>query len=479
MKLCITLRSKLALALTLSCILSMLFVGIVAMMISERQFKNIADQRSLSSFTEHVLEYYSQYGFSGDTEIPIHRWMLLRGSGMESSEITPNSIKFGFKKPPKIGERPRKRPTRAYGESPTQSKPYPKLRNQQPIQEGFVKKPAHPPNGPFDRFAHPNQNQLHKDPYILVSADYRVLLGAGLYPADTILSLDKINKYSEIEYQGEIIGYAFPKSVIGLSKQEEHYLDTLFRSLVLAALPAIVFALILALFLSRHFSKKINKLSIAISQLGEGNFQNITPVDSNKKSGDELELLNTTFNQMAHQLSVSNEKITAQALALTELSNRDELTGLYNRRYANVQATEHLARSLRYNRPMGIAMCDIDNFKAINDTYLHETGDDVLKIISKVFVSSLRKIDIVARYGGEEFVIIFPETTQENAIILADKLRESIAKYDWNSVAQGLIVTISIGISSNDSLTKFEEILSTADKNLYSAKNSGKNKVVA
>jgi two-component system cell cycle response regulator len=472
MKFSSSLRSKFALALTLSCIVSILIVGLAAMMISERQFKGIADERSLAAFKGHVIEYYSQYRFSPDAEVMIHQWMPMRGRGIERSQITIDSAsQFGLPGGPPIprgglpnGDRPKLRP------------PIP--REGLPNGDGSRARPPRPPNGPLDGAAPPGQNSHPKDPYILVAANYSVLLGAGLYRAGSALTLDKVNEFSEIEYQGEIIAYAFPKSAIALSKQEQSYLNAIVTSLIWAAIPAIGFALLLALFLSRYFSKRITRLSAAINQLGEGDFQNKVQLE-HEEGSDELGLLAITFNKMANQLTLSNEKIIAQAQALSELSNRDELTGLHNRRYANSQASDHVARGARYGRPLSVAMCDIDNFKAINDTYLHEIGDEVLKAISKIFISNLREIDVIARYGGEEFVIIFPETTHQNAAILADKLRKSIAQHDWSSIAEGLVVTISIGISSNDSLDKFEEILSIADKNLYKAKHSGKNKVIA
>ena len=93
--------------------------------------------------------------------------------------------------------------------------------------------------------------------------------------------------------------------------------------------------------------------------------------------------------------------------------------------------------------------------------------------------SGLREVDIVARYGGEEFVIIFPETSPENAVMLCDRIRQAIADYDWQGLCDGLSVTMSMGVCTNEKLNKFEAILSLADKNLYEAKHTGKNKVVS
>jgi diguanylate cyclase (GGDEF)-like protein len=477
MKNSLSLRSKFALALTLSCIVSILIVGIVADKLGEEQFKNIADERVFAVFSSDITGYYEKYQFDPDAEVTLFEWM----SKKEQERFSPSASQEMD-----IGRRPDDRsqpPSNANdqfrGPPPpqTEGQPYQQAGGPPPQPPGGYQQAGGPPPQP------PGGNQRQRtaviDPYILITKDNKVLLGAGIYEHGSTLSEDNINNPWPINFQGETIAYAFPASTVTLNEQEKNYLSALRHSLVLGAIPAITLAFLLSIVISSYFGKRLNRLSAALKQLGEGDFQNNVQLDHENESDDELGELAKTFNKMADRLALSNEKIVAQAKKLSELSNRDELTGLHNRRYANSQASDHIARGARYGRPLSIAMCDLDNFKIINDTYLHEVGDKVLIEVGKIITSNLREVDITARYGGEEFVIIFPETTHEKAAMLAERLRLAITQFDWNTIAEGLVVTMSIGISSNDSLDKFESILAIADKNLYEAKNSGKNKVIA
>ena len=118
-------------------------------------------------------------------------------------------------------------------------------------------------------------------------------------------------------------------------------------------------------------------------------------------------------------------------------------------------------------------MIDIDNFKAFNDTYGHQAGDSIIREISKIFRDASRKIDVVARYGGEEFGIILPITKKEEALILAERIRRAV------ETSPGLKnITISIGVSSfPEDGEKKEDLIAYADRALYKAKRSGKNRI--
>lgn len=161
------------------------------------------------------------------------------------------------------------------------------------------------------------------------------------------------------------------------------------------------------------------------------------------------------------------------------LSVTDGLTGLYNRRHFEYNIEREFLRAKRYKNDLSIALLDIDFFKNINDNYGHQYGDYVLKEISKLMKDSFRKTDMLYRYGGEELVIIMPETSLENAAIPAERLREKIAETDfiYNDIKTKL--TVSIGIATmDDSFNSQNEIVEFADKALYSAKQTGRNKVV-
>ncbi len=161
------------------------------------------------------------------------------------------------------------------------------------------------------------------------------------------------------------------------------------------------------------------------------------------------------------------------------LSVTDGLTGLYNRRHFEYNIEREFLRAKRYKNDLSIAILDIDFFKNVNDTYGHQYGDYVLKEVAELMKESFRKTDMLYRYGGEELVIIMPETPLENAAIPADRLREKISEYNfmYNGVKTNL--TVSIGVASmNSNFNNQKEIIETADKALYNAKQTGRNKVV-
>lgn len=170
---------------------------------------------------------------------------------------------------------------------------------------------------------------------------------------------------------------------------------------------------------------------------------------------------------------------------LRELATRDELTRLYNRREMSRILTDEIARCRRYNREMSLLMIDIDWFKRVNDTWGHQAGDEVLQGISRLLVENTRATDFVARYGGEEMVVILPETSAEQALVVAEHLRCKIAEHEFTVSTDSdardtqsikLNVTISIGLASfNGELSTEEAILVAADRALYAAKRKGRN----
>lgn len=163
---------------------------------------------------------------------------------------------------------------------------------------------------------------------------------------------------------------------------------------------------------------------------------------------------------------------------LEKLATTDDLTDIWNRRHISELAQQEFNRTCRYNRPFSLLMLDIDTFKTVNDTYGHGVGDQILKIIAKTVLSSLRTVDYFGRWGGEEFVIILPETDGKTAINVAERLRECIAQTVIPVGEQSMQITVSIGVASYQSGDKtIEDILHRADQSLYQAKNQGRNQV--
>jgi diguanylate cyclase (GGDEF)-like protein len=172
------------------------------------------------------------------------------------------------------------------------------------------------------------------------------------------------------------------------------------------------------------------------------------------------------------------ERLQEQAKTLEFQAKNDILTGLPNRRSYDEIAAQEFRRTARHQRGFTVAIADVDYFKKINDTYSHQIGDEVLKRIAILMRINCRAEDMVARYGGEEFVFLFPETRSEQAFIACEKIRASIEKFDWSQIQKGLQVTVSIGVCGDTMLPNYEKMLSVADRHLYEAKESGRNKVI-
>lgn len=164
---------------------------------------------------------------------------------------------------------------------------------------------------------------------------------------------------------------------------------------------------------------------------------------------------------------------------LQQQAIQDNLTGLYNRRYADTYLESQLQYSDRHGHGWALALADIDRFKQINDSHSHATGDAVLRQVADVLMSRCRKTDMIARYGGEEFLICFPETDLARANALCETLRAAIAAHDWTSLGLRTPVTISFGIAERRPGTSLRALLDQADLRLYQAKNGGRNLVVA
>jgi diguanylate cyclase (GGDEF)-like protein len=164
---------------------------------------------------------------------------------------------------------------------------------------------------------------------------------------------------------------------------------------------------------------------------------------------------------------------------LHALAVRDPLTGLYNRRYLDQRLAEAFALARRGAQPLGVMICDVDDFKRVNDTFSHATGDQVLRVVGGIIRQHVRASDVAARYGGEEFVVLFPATTLAQASAASEKLRRLVMDFPWDTLHPGLAVTLSAGVAAADGHANHEKLLHDADRALYQAKRSGKNRVVA
>ena len=197
----------------------------------------------------------------------------------------------------------------------------------------------------------------------------------------------------------------------------------------------------------------------------------------------EVQLCQTIANSAYHAIKnarlfeeVSKEKERMKTLAVT-----DSLTGLYNHNFFYTRLEEEFNKALRYNTTFSIIMMDIDDFKKINDSYGHRTGDMVLKEMANVIRKLVRKADVVSRYGGEEFAIILPHTYLEGAEEEADRIRENILKHEYPGLNKETI-SVSLGVAAyvqKGAIINSGDLVNLADTALYEAKRSGKNRVVA
>jgi diguanylate cyclase (GGDEF)-like protein len=162
---------------------------------------------------------------------------------------------------------------------------------------------------------------------------------------------------------------------------------------------------------------------------------------------------------------------------IEELAELDELTGSFNRRSIMRMLHEEIDRARRAGAPCSIALIDLDWFKRINDAYGHPTGDEVLRTFALTVFANIRPIDRFGRYGGEEFLLLLPDTSQDGACRMLDRLRAIIADLDWSAFSPGMRVTISAGVATLRADENPDTFLARTDSALYTAKAQGRNRI--
>jgi diguanylate cyclase (GGDEF)-like protein len=178
-------------------------------------------------------------------------------------------------------------------------------------------------------------------------------------------------------------------------------------------------------------------------------------------------------------LAVDKINTTAiKAEVLEKFAYTDALTGLYNRRHFMELAQTTLEKAKRFNAACYAMILDLDFFKKVNDTYGHLAGDEVLKNASTVMKNTLRAYDLLSRYGGEEFVVLVSDTAKDDALHLAERMRESIANTPCIHNCIKITCTVSIGVAATFPDCTITSLIDKADKGLYQAKETGRNKVV-
>ncbi|MFA6056116.1 MAG: diguanylate cyclase [Thermodesulfovibrionales bacterium] len=178
------------------------------------------------------------------------------------------------------------------------------------------------------------------------------------------------------------------------------------------------------------------------------------------------------------ELRDKNRQLEEVLSKVEVLAITDPLTHLYNRRHFENLIENEFAKTARYKSPATCIMIDVDYFKRVNDEYGHRTGDIVLKEISNIIKSCLRKVDTVARWGGEEFVVLLPRTKKEDSYTAAERILDTISEYAFAGVKRRVTVSIGIAGIPDPSIETAEKLVDASDIAMYKAKSSGRNRIV-
>jgi diguanylate cyclase (GGDEF)-like protein len=180
-----------------------------------------------------------------------------------------------------------------------------------------------------------------------------------------------------------------------------------------------------------------------------------------------------------HRLASTIRELEDSRKALAEQAITDALTGLKNRHLFHTQAEQNLAECRRFGKDMSVLLIDIDHFKRVNDSYGHLAGDHVLVNVAMQLAHVVRGADTVARFGGEEFAILLPETNRLGAAVLGERIRNAVENEEFVVNGRRVAVTVSIGIATlaAEIVESIDQLLDIADRRLYLAKNSGRNRI--
>ena len=193
-----------------------------------------------------------------------------------------------------------------------------------------------------------------------------------------------------------------------------------------------------------------------------------------------LAFMTVTFLSACYEYSIQQSyNDTLQASRRYEhLARTDPLTKLCNRRGALTIMQQEQRRMTRNQQPMSIILCDVDHFKKVNDQYGHDAGDTVLVRLGEIFITLVREQDTVARWGGEEFLFILPQTSAQNAAILAQKIHLALRDQTISVGEVGIAIAVSMGVAETKGDQAIDEIIKRADNYLYEAKDSGRNQTM-
>ena len=241
----------------------------------------------------------------------------------------------------------------------------------------------------------------------------------------------------------------------------------------------------LAFMIVRRVAAPITELGSVVTQFAGGNYR----IRSEIRRSDEIGHLATAFNSMADELAVSNnrmvklnaeleDRVLQRTRQLKDLSERDPLTGLYNRRHLNEILSRRFSEAERYGNDLSCMMIDLDDFKKVNDQFGHEMGDNLLILTGSVISSQMRGADLGARFGGDEFCILLPQTSAEQARQVGERIVAKFAEELKKRIpehASGFGISVGVAGMKELNLVGHDELIKGADQALYEAKAAGKN----
>ena len=189
-----------------------------------------------------------------------------------------------------------------------------------------------------------------------------------------------------------------------------------------------------------------------------------------------IEEQGSEINDFAQRLETAYNELEFSNARLKEFSFKDEVTGLYNRRFFSIRLEEEVSRYRRFNHPVSVMLIDLDGFKDVNDELGHGAGDQTLRDMADILLKYSRGINVICRYGGDEFAVLLVETSKAGARLYADRIRQVLTSYPF---ANGRRVTASFGIAAlpEDVAPAADDLMRAADEALYAAKRAGKNRV--
>ena len=185
------------------------------------------------------------------------------------------------------------------------------------------------------------------------------------------------------------------------------------------------------------------------------------------------------LNQHIQKMELETTELRESAEKSRNLALKDALTGIWNRQALNEILEKEFARWQRYQSPLSIVIWDVDFFKRVNDNYGHAAGDKVLRTIARIFQKATRDADFISRFGGEEFMGIFPETRLEDALTLANKIREKVELSKFHYEDKRVFITASAGLATFRPGDSIDDVFKRADKALYQAKQGGRNRCIS